>query len=346
VAAGSGAGRGVPAWPREAAPADRPGEPAWPRAAAPAEPADLPGVPSGERRRAKAKAPVNLPGAPPTSGAQANVGAPRRPGLSRRFRRGAYLLPSLFTILNVVLGFYALVCGLNGNFQRAALVVFLAAITDSLDGRIARMTGTETEFGKEFDSLADVITFGVTPALLTYLWGVKDLAPRAWLVPLFYVVATASRLARFNVQVKAADSRYFVGLPAPAAAGAICSLLFFAPNAAWRDWMEALVAVSLLLIGTLMVSTFRYYGFKKLDLRRRWSYRMALPLAAVVVVVLFRPEATFLVIAIFYTLSAPASWVWGRLRHRRPGAPGPPAPGHASGPPAPSPPPPEETARP
>jgi CDP-diacylglycerol--serine O-phosphatidyltransferase len=318
----------------------------------PGAPADLPGAPSGERRRARAKAPPNLPGAPPTPAhapPQANVEARRRPGLSRRFRRGAYLLPSLFTILNVVLGFYALVCGLNGNFQRAALVVFLAAITDSLDGRIARMTGTETEFGKEFDSLADVITFGVTPALLAYLWGVKDLAPRAWLVPLFYVVATASRLARFNVQVKPADSRYFVGLPAPAAAGAICSLLFFAPNAAWRDWMEALVAASLLLIGMLMVSTFRYYGFKKLDLRRRWSYRMALPLAAVVVVVLYKPEATFLVIAILYTLSAPASWVWGRLRHRRPGAPVPPAPGHASGPPQlppPASPPPEETAQP
>ncbi|HLX10362.1 MAG TPA: CDP-diacylglycerol--serine O-phosphatidyltransferase, partial [Thermoanaerobaculia bacterium] len=212
-----------------------------------------------------------------------------RPRLSRRLRRGAYLLPSLFTIGNVLLGFYALKCGLDGDFQRAALMVFVAAVTDSLDGRIARMTGTETEFGKEFDSLADVITFGVTPALLAYLWGIRDLAPRAWLVPLFYVVATASRLARFNVQVKTIDSRYFVGLPAPAAAGAICSLLFFAPDPAWRDWLQALMVVSLLLIGALMVSTFRYYAFKKLDLRRRWSYRAALPLALIVVVVFYLP---------------------------------------------------------
>lgn len=248
-----------------------------------------------------------------------------RPGLTRRLRRGAYLLPSLFTIGNVLLGFYAIVCGLNGDFQRAAIWVFVAAITDSLDGRIARMTGTETEFGREFDSLADVITFGVTPALLAYLWGVRDLAPRAWLVPLFYVVTTATRLARFNVQAKSVDSRYFVGLPAPAAAGAICSLLYFAPDAAWRDWLEGLVSVALLLIGTLMVSTFRYYGFKRIDLRKRWSYRVALPLAAIVGVVVFSPHATFLVIAMLYTLSAPVTWLWNRLRHRRPGGPVPPA---------------------
>jgi CDP-diacylglycerol---serine O-phosphatidyltransferase len=250
----------------------------------------------------------------------------RRPGLSRRLRRGAYLLPSLFTIGNVLLGFWAIVCGLEGDFQRAALLVFVAAITDSLDGRIARMTGTETEFGKEFDSLADVITFGVTPALLAYLWGIKDLAPRAWLLPLFYVVTTASRLARFNVQVKPLDSRWFVGLPAPAAAGAICSLLFFSPDPYWRDWMEGLMAVSLLLIGALMVSTFRYYSFKQLDLRRRWSYRVALPLAVIVGVVVYMPQATFLAIAVLYTLSAPLMYVWTRVRRRPPahGAPGPP----------------------
>jgi CDP-diacylglycerol--serine O-phosphatidyltransferase len=247
--------------------------------------------------------------------------------LSRRLRRGAYLLPSMFTIVNVLLGFYAIKCGLDGDFERAALVVFLAAITDSLDGGIARLTGTATEFGKEFDSLADVITFGVTPALLAYLWGVKDLAPRAWLLPFFYVVTTASRLARFNVQVKAVDSRHFVGLPAPAAAGAICSLLFFATDPAWRDWMEALVAAALLLIGALMVSTFRYPSFKKLDLRRRWSYRMALPLAAIVVVVLKDPRATFLAITVIYALWAPVGSLWSRLR-RRPRHPhgGPPAP--------------------
>ncbi len=250
---------------------------------------------------------------------------PRRPTLSPRLRRGAYVLPSLFTVGNILLGFYAVVCGLHGNFHRAALVVFIAGITDSLDGGIARMTNTATEFGKEFDSLADLLTFGMAPALLSYLWGVKDLAPRAWLLPLFFVVTTASRLARFNVQVKQVDSRFFVGLPTPAAAGAICSILFFAPDAEARDWLKALLAVVLVLIGALMVSTFRYPSLKKVDLRQRWSYRMALPIAAVLVVVCTIPQATFLAIAILYTLSAPAGYVWGRLR-RRPGLPPPPPP--------------------
>ena len=255
---------------------------------------------------------------------------PRRPALSRRLRRGAYLLPSLFTIGNVLLGFYAMISGLKGDFQLAALLVFVAAVTDSLDGRIARMTGTETEFGKEFDSLADVITFGVAPALLAYQWGVKDLAPRAWLLPLFYVVTTASRLARFNVQQLKGDSRFFVGLPAPAAAVAICSLLFFAPDPAWRDWILGAMVVSLLVIGALMVSTFRYYSFKKLDLRRRWSYRVALPLALVVGLVVYAltssqllPQAAFMLLALVYTLSGPVSYLWNRLlrlRHRKPSA--------------------------
>jgi CDP-diacylglycerol---serine O-phosphatidyltransferase len=255
----------------------------------------------------------------------------RRPALSRRLRRGAYLLPSLFTIGNIMLGLFAVKCGLEEKFQLAALMVFVAAITDSLDGRIARMTGTETEFGKEFDSLADVITFGVAPALLTYLWGVKDLAPSAWLVPLFYVVTTASRLARFNVQQLKADSRFFVGLPAPAAAVAICSLLFFAPDPAWRDWIMGAMVVSLMVVGALMVSTFRYYSFKKLDLRRRWSYRVALPLAAIVGAVVYAvyaltssqllPQAAFMLLALVYTLSGPATYVWNRAFRRRHGKP-------------------------
>jgi CDP-diacylglycerol--serine O-phosphatidyltransferase len=254
--------------------------------------------------------------------------------LQRRMRRGAYLLPSLFTIGNILLGFYAIVCGLETEFKKAALLVFVAGILDSLDGRIARMTGTESDFGKEFDSLADIVTFGVTPALLTYLWGVKDLARDAWMVPLFYLVCAATRLARFNVQVKAVDSRYFVGLPAPAAAGAICSLLFFAPEAEWRDWLEVLVASALLLIGVLMVSTFRYHSFKDFDLRRRWSYRAAAPLAAIVLVIVYVPRATFLVIAILYSLSAPVSYLLGRLRARR--APLPPPPPASLSPPPPS----------
>jgi CDP-diacylglycerol---serine O-phosphatidyltransferase len=238
---------------------------------------------------------------------------------TRGLRRGAYLLPSLFTIGNMLLGFYSVVCGLNGQFRRGALAVFIAALLDSLDGRLARLTGTESDFGKEYDSLADVITFGAAPALLTYLWGIRELAREAWLLPVFFMVCTATRLARFNVQTRVVDSRYFVGLPTPAAAGAICSLLFFAPyyTGELRVVMQAIVAVSLLLIGLLMVSTFRYPSGKNLDLRRRWSYRAAVPFAAIVLVIVFWPEATFLVIAVLYTIWAPVSSLISRLRHGR-----------------------------
>ena len=241
--------------------------------------------------------------------------------IPRRLRRGAYLLPSLFTIGNMLLGFYAIVIGLRKepDFRLAAWLVFIAAFVDTLDGRIARMTGTESEFGKEYDSLADVVTFGAAPALLTYLWGLRPFDSDAWLIPLFYMVCAATRLARFNVQTKVTDSRYFVGLPVPAAAGTICSILFFAPDNqtgsdALQVWMQVLVATALLLIGVLMVSTFRYYSFKKLDLRKRWSFRALIPIAAVVLVIYYIPHAFFLVFAVVYTLSGPASWLISRLR--------------------------------
>jgi CDP-diacylglycerol---serine O-phosphatidyltransferase len=246
-------------------------------------------------------------------------------------RRGAYLLPSLFTIGNMLLGFYAIVCGLDEQFLKAALLVFLAAILDMLDGRIARMTGTESDFGKEYDSLADVITFGATPAMLAYLWGLREFAEDSWLLCVFYMVCAATRLARFNVQTRVVDSRFFVGLPMPAAAGAICSLLVFAPEytGELRVIMQVVMGMALLLIGVLMVSTFRYKSFKKIDLKKRWSYRAFVPLAALLLVVVFIPRATFLAMAVLYTLSAPLAAGISRLRHSRgshPEEPPPPPP--------------------
>ncbi|HEX4964541.1 MAG TPA: CDP-diacylglycerol--serine O-phosphatidyltransferase [Thermoanaerobaculia bacterium] len=248
---------------------------------------------------------------------------PRRLGL----RRGAYLLPSLFTMGNMVLGFYAIILGLQEHFHErfrmAAAMVFLAGLLDSIDGRIARLTGTESDFGREYDSLADVITFGAAPALLAYLWGLKDFAEGTWLLSVFFLVCCATRLARFNVQTKVVDSRYFVGLPTPAAAGCICSILLFAPE--YTDdvkvYMQVVMGVALLVIGVLMVSTFRYHSGKKIDLRKRWSYRAFVPIAAVLLVIIYQPWATALVITALYTLSGPVAALVTRLRHRDPGAP-------------------------
>ena len=243
--------------------------------------------------------------------------------VSRGLRRGVYLLPSLFTIGNIFLGFYALSSGFRGDFERAALLLFAAGFLDNLDGRIARLTRTESAFGREFDSLADVITFGVMPALLAWEWGLDGYGRLGWLMPLFFTVCTATRLARFNVQTKVADSRFFVGLPCPAAAGAVGSLLFLAPEGDGLPWLRPLMLASLAALGTLMVSTVRYPSFKKLDLARRRSYRILLPLAAVTLVVAYHPQAFFLTVAVLYTFSGPVSWIVGRLRPRALGTPAP-----------------------
>lgn len=258
--------------------------------------------------------PPDLPPAvgPPTD-------APASPPAPRRLRRGAYLLPSLFTIGNVLLGFYAIVRGLRGDFDKAALLIFTAGFLDALDGRIARMTHTESDFGKELDSLADVLTFGMAPALLAYLWGLDEFGRIGWLVPLFYLVACATRLARFNVQTRIVDSRNFVGLPSPAAAGCIGSLLFFIPDPEWKVWAQGAMFLDLVLAGSLMVSTFRYPSSKRIDLRRRWSYRTALVFAAVVLLAVVNVKAFFLIMAIVYTSFGPLGWLIGKLRPARSG---------------------------
>jgi CDP-diacylglycerol--serine O-phosphatidyltransferase len=235
--------------------------------------------------------------------------------VSPRLRRGVYLLPSLFTLGNIFLGFFAVVRGLAGQFHDAALAIFIAGFLDALDGRLARLTRTESDFGREFDSLADVLTFGSAPALLAYLWGLDQFHRLGWLVPLFYLACCATRLARFNVQTRIVDSRWFVGLPAPAAAGAAASVIFFAPEREWKTWLAGFLLVAMVTLGFLMVSTFRYSSFKRIDLRSRWSYRIALPLAGLLAVVVFNPRAFFVTAAVLYTLSGPVGWLWGRV-HR------------------------------
>lgn len=236
---------------------------------------------------------------------------------ARVSRRAAFLLPSAFTIGNVYLGFFAIVQALGGKFVVAAACVMVAGVLDTLDGKIARMLGTESDFGREFDSLADVLTFGLSPALIAHLWGL-DLFPRiGWLVPLFYVVCCATRLARFNIHSTRVDSRYFVGLPSPAAAGGVASFLLVCPDPdGSRPLLFGMLGV-LLLLGALMVSTFRYWSLKSLDLRRPFSYRVALPLAAIALLLAFYPEAFLPAMAATYVAAGPLLWLVGRFRSSR-----------------------------
>jgi CDP-diacylglycerol---serine O-phosphatidyltransferase len=244
-----------------------------------------------------------------------------REAVRARIRRGAYLLPSFFTVGNIFLGFFATILALNSRFELAGALIILAAVLDFLDGKIARMTGTESDFGREFDSLADVLTFGMAPALASWAWGLHELKRAGWLVPLFYVVCTATRLARFNVQTARHDNRYFVGLPSPAAAGTIASFLLVGIEPDWRPWAVRAMTAALVAVGVLMVSTFRFWSLKALDFRRRRSYRMALPIAAVIVLLAFWPEFFFPGFAVAYAASGPLGWLIGKLAPRRPEAP-------------------------
>ena len=237
--------------------------------------------------------------------------------LRRHRRRAAFLLPSAFTIGNIFLGFFAVILALRGRFVWAAGCILIAGVVDNLDGRIARMTGTESDFGREFDSLADVVAFGVAPALVAHLWGLSVWNRVGWLVPLYFVVCCATRLARFNVQTVRADKRFFVGLPCPAAGGGIACILLAVPHAEGRVWLLATMAVALGLLGTLMVSTFRYWSFKSVDFRRPHSYRVALPLAAMILLLAFYPEAFLPVMALAYALSGPTYWLLNRVRFGR-----------------------------
>jgi CDP-diacylglycerol--serine O-phosphatidyltransferase len=234
----------------------------------------------------------------------------------RRFRRGASILPSLFTTGNLFLGFLAIVRTLDGRLAEAAPLIGAAVILDVLDGRIARLTHTQSEFGAQYDSLADAVSFGVAPALLAYQWALS-LVPRAgWPAAFLFLACGVLRLARFNVQRNVVDGRFFVGLPIPAAAAQLAAIVFVVPGARAERW-EATLALALVVgLAFLMVSTFRYRSFKGIDLSRRRSYISVLGIALLFLIVASQPEASLLAVTGLYTLSGPLAWAFGMLRRR------------------------------
>ena len=244
---------------------------------------------------------------------------------SVRFRRGAYLLPSMFTIGNMFCGYACIVFAMRGEFHTAAPFIGIAFIMDALDGRIARLTGATSAFGIQLDSLADVISFGMAPAILSFAWGLHELGRWGWAVGFLFVAAAALRLARFNIQTAAAsDKRYFVGMPSPSAAAVPAATVFAWPYQI-HDWRAALLIVPVVLVpAVLMVSTVRFRSFKDLNLGWRRSY---VPLFIVVIVlaaVAAEPRIMLAVCAYVYLLSAFAGMAWTRLRRKpQAGAPSP-----------------------
>ena len=239
----------------------------------------------------------------------------------RRFRRGAAILPSLFTVGNLFLGFWAMIRAFHGQFEAAAPLIFWAIVLDLLDGRIARMTGTTSEFGGELDSLADAISFGVAPALLAYAWGFGAVPRVGWLAAFLFVVCGALRLARFNVQRNASDGKFFVGLPIPAAAAMVAALVNIHPEPI-DDRPLAFACVSLLVIlSFLMVSTFRYWSFKNVDLRSRRSYVTIVGIAVSLILVALHTEWVLLILATAFWLSGPLTFLVAVGRRRPVAAP-------------------------
>ena len=240
----------------------------------------------------------------------------RRPRPQRRFQRGVYLLPSMFTVANMFCGWACIVYAMRGNYATAAPLVAFALILDMLDGRIARLTGATSDFGVEFDSLADVISFGVAPAVLVFTWGLEPLGRVGWAVGFLYVTATAMRLARFNIQSAGGDKRYFVGLPSPAAAGVLAATVFAYPSGL-SDVREAvLVLIVAIVPAALMVSRVRYRSFKALTLGRRHSYLTLIVIAGVIAAITILPQVVLVIMAYAYLLSGPTGLVVSKLRRR------------------------------
>jgi CDP-diacylglycerol--serine O-phosphatidyltransferase len=236
----------------------------------------------------------------------------------RRARRGIYLLPSMFTMANMFCGYACIVYSMRGEFATAAPFIGLAIVLDMLDGRVARMTGTSTAFGVEFDSLADVISFGVAPAILSFRWGLEPLGRIGWAAGFLFVAAAAVRLARFNIQSGSQDKRYFVGLPSPAAAGVIASTVYVYPTGA-QITLHAMPVLAVVIVpALLMVSTIRFRSFKTFDLQLRRSYTALMLVALGLALVMASPQLALAAMAYAYLASAFVGMVLTRIRRRHP----------------------------
>ena len=234
----------------------------------------------------------------------------------RRFRRGVYLLPSMFTMGSMFCGYACIVYAMRGEFVTAAPFIGLAIVVDMLDGRIARMTGTTSAFGVEFDSLADIISFGVAPAILTFAWGLQPLGRLGWAAGFLFVAAAAVRLARFNIQTGSHDKRYFVGMPSPAAAGVLAATVFAYPSGL-QTYLEALPVLAMIIVpALLMVSTVRFRSFKNLDLQARRKYPVLLLLALGLAMLAAQPELVLVVLAYGYLGGTIVEMAWHRVRRR------------------------------
>lgn len=224
----------------------------------------------------------------------------------KKAKRGIYLLPNVLTTFGLFAGFFAIILATKGQYADAAIAIFVAMLFDGLDGRVARLTNTQSSFGEQYDSMADMLSFCVAPALLVYFWQFSDLGKIGWLGAFVYTAAGALRLARFNTQIGVDDKRYFQGLPSPAAAALVAGMVWTKQSIGVTEYDQYLTLVSWIILvgaGVLMVSNIRYYSFKEINLKGRSSFKLLLVATLIIIVITLWPSVILFVFFLAYALS-------------------------------------------
>ena len=231
-------------------------------------------------------------------------------------QKGIYLLPNLLTTGTLFGGFYAILASLDGRFEAAAIAVFVAMFFDGLDGRVARMTNTQSQFGVQYDSLSDMVAFGVAPAVMMYTWMLQPVGTLGWAAAFIFVSCAALRLARFNVQSETADRKYFTGLASPPAAALLAGMVWSGAALEPFTLLSVLLVIITAISGLLMVSNFRYYSFKEIDLRGRGPFILAVGVMVAITIVIIDPPRVLMLMALTYVFSGPIAKLSSYLKTR------------------------------
>ena len=245
--------------------------------------------------------------------------APRRPR-----RKGIYILPNLFTLAALFGGFYSIVMAMNDRFEQAAIGVFCAMVLDSLDGRVARMTNTQSAFGEQMDSLSDMVSFGAAPALIVYEWALRGLGKTGWIAAFVYCAGAALRLARFNTNIGVVDKRFFQGLPSPAAAAVVVGFIWLMDDLGFRDvselaelrWLAWTAFGFTLYAGLTMVTNVPFYSFKDVSFKHSVPFIVIVAIALGIAIINLYPPLVLFSLFVFYGISGYAVYVWKRRTGR------------------------------
>ena len=230
-------------------------------------------------------------------------------------KKGIYILPNLFTSASLFGGFYAIIASIQGRYEAAAVAIILAAICDGIDGRVARLTGTASDFGREFDSLSDLVSFGVAPAVLAYLWALKPFGRLGWLAAFMYAICGALRLARFNVETTRMKSMFFKGLPIPMAAFFIASLILFSYNfQEFVEKREIIIIIMIYALSFLMVSSLNYFSFKEINIKNRKPFNVLVTSILILLIIAYKPKILLFLIVSLYIISGPVVSLYRRYR--------------------------------